>query len=106
MPFRNQLERDLHFAKHGNEFGATDAADYEKMADDFMSGALDADTGECTRPGGLDRIRFGFSTYIEGVACTMPVYLRTFYVVSAMLVARHGGSRGYFSFECGRILFT
>ncbi len=103
MPFNNQLERDLHFAKHGQEFGAVDASDYERMADSFMFDSMVADAHECIRPSGLDRIRFGFSTYIEGVACTQPIYLRTFYIVRTMTVRHHGGSQGYFTYECGRI---
>ncbi len=103
MPFRNQFERDIHFRKHGSEFGATDAADYERMADRFMFGTMDPDTHECTRPRGFDRIRFGYTTYIEGVACTNPVYLRTFYVVNPFLVAGHGGNQGYFTCECARM---
>jgi hypothetical protein len=43
MPFLNKWERDIHFAKHGHEFGAADAADYERMADVFMSGGLEPD---------------------------------------------------------------
>lgn len=104
MPFLNQWERDIHFAKHGHEFGAADAADYERMADVFMSGDLEPDAQQCTRPGGVDRLRFGFVTRRLGVACTRPVYIRTFYVVTVISVATHGGSKGYFQWQCGRIM--
>ena len=103
MPFRNQLERDLHFAKHGHEFGAANASDYERMADGFMFGPTQADARECLRPGGKDRVRFGFTTHIQGVACTQPVFVRTLFVVWPARIQRHNGSQGYFTYECGRI---
>lgn len=107
MAFCNQFERDIHFAKHGHDFGAADASEYEQMADDFMYGPLGPDTHECTRPlgptGVQDELRFDFGTHFEAVACIVPAFIRTFYTVRIMIIARHGGQLGYFAYECGRI---
>lgn len=103
MPFSSTRERDLHFAKHGHEFGATDAIEYERMADEFMFGLMDADTKECIRPGNINRVRFGFGTHYEGVARIVPEFIRTFYPVSMTRIAKHGGEAGYFNHECTRV---
>ena len=103
MPFANDMERELHFWKHGEDFGAVDSLEYERLADDFMYGALGIDTHECIRPQGVDRVRFDYGTHFEGIACTQPAFLRTFYAVSLDLIRKHGGEAGYFRYECGRI---
>ena len=104
MPFQDTLERDLHFAKHGHEFGAADAAEYERMADAFMFGPIAAEVRECIRQNGMDRLRFGYSSHHFGVATTRPVSVRTFYIVRAINIASHGGTREYFQWQCGRIM--
>ena len=38
MPFANPEERADHFHKHGAEFGAKNARDYEAKADAFLLG--------------------------------------------------------------------
>lgn len=86
MPFLDKQERDIHFVKHGHEFGAADAEDYERMADAFMFGALEPDARQCIRPLGGDRLRFGFFTRRLGVACTRPLFIRTFHVVTVISV--------------------
>lgn len=103
MPFLDQLERDTHFVKHGLEFGAIDAEDYERMADVFMFSVLEADAQQCLRAGGIDRLRFGFNTRRLGVACTNPVFIRTFHVVTMIAIASQRDSNGYFRWQCGRI---
>jgi hypothetical protein len=103
MPFANDMERELHFWKHGEEFGAVDAMDYERMADGFLYDPLTGNVHECNRTNGRDRVRFDFGTYIEGVACLRPDFIRTFFVVSLGLVNRHGGPTGYFAHECNRV---
>jgi len=103
MPFANPLERELHFIKHGHKFGATNAQEYERMADVFMFGPMDVDTKECIRPRKIDRVRFGFGTHYEGVACVVPEFVRTFYPVRAVIITRHGGEAEYFAYECGRV---
>jgi hypothetical protein len=72
------------------------------MADDFMFGSLLPDVRECMRPG-VDRLRLGFTTRHFGVACTHPIFLRTFYSVKATLTIRHGGMATYFAYECARV---
>ncbi len=103
MPFANSFERNIHFVKHGHKFGAADALEYERMADQFMYGLLDIDTHECTRPNNVDYIRFGFGTHYEGIICMIRDVLRTFYPVEAIVIARHGGETNYFAHECSRI---
>ena len=103
MPFANDMERELHFWKHGEEFGATDSLEYERLADAFMYGPLGVDTHQCFRPGGIDRVRFDYGTHFEGVACTRPEAVRTFYTVGLGLIRRHGGEAGYFVHECNRV---
>ena len=103
MPVANFWERDIHFARHGHEFGVDDPAEYEQLADSFMSGPMAASTRECTRPRRSDRIRFDFASYHEAVACVSPFFLRTFFIVRNKTVARHGGPAGYFAWDCGRV---
>lgn len=107
MPFRNVLERDLHFTKHGHKFGASDAAEYERMADEFMHGPLGVDTHECKRPvsptGVQDRLRFDFGTHYQGVACIAPVFIRTFHPVELRFILKRGGEAAYFAYQCGRM---
>lgn len=103
MPFSTDFERNLHFTKHGHKFGAADASEYERMADEFMYGPLDIDTHECIRPSGIDRVRFGFGTHYEGVARRFPEFVRTFYPVKATIITRHGGEAEYFAYECSRM---
>ncbi len=103
MPFANAWERDTHFAKHGHEFGVATPLQYEQMADAFMYGPMTAGTHECIRPRGIDRLRFNFGTHHEGVACILPEFLRTFYIVRTKVVTRHGGEAAYFAWDCGRV---
>jgi len=105
MPFCDAWERATHFAKHGHEFAAVDAMEYERIADDFIFGPRDAVTHECTRPSGHERLRFDFVIRYFGVARVVPApeCVKTFYVVKGSTVAHHGGAQGYFQYECGRI---
>lgn len=99
------MERDLHFTKHGHKFGAADASEYERMADEFMFGAQPVDARDCMRPNYGDRVRFGFVSHLEGVARRIPApeCVRTFFPAKRTTIARHGGEAGYFRFECDRI---
>lgn len=103
MPFASVLHRDTHFAKHGHKFGATDAVEYERMADHFMFDAMDANTRECLRPRHSDRFRFGFVTHLAGVVAMQTNFLRTFYPVEPINITRRGGEAGYFYFQCSRV---
>jgi hypothetical protein len=102
MPFVSPWERDIHFARHGHKLGAANAQEYERMADDFMFGNLLPDTRECLRPG-VDRLRLGFTTRNFGVACTHPIFVRTFYPVKASVIVGRGGVATYFAYECARV---
>jgi hypothetical protein len=103
MPFANQLQRDMHFRKHGHEFGAANEIQYEQFADAFMFGDMNDTTNECSRPNGRDRLRFDESNRHFGAACLRPIVLKTFYRVSYLKVMRRGGPLGFFTQECGRI---
>jgi hypothetical protein len=104
VPFVNAFELAIHFARHGADVGAATEADYEALADGFLSGPMNATTQECTRPNLIDYLRFDFSNRHFGVLCLQNKCVRTFYPASAQLVARRGGPVGFFSFECARIM--
>lgn len=61
---RNQLNR--HFTQHGTDFGASNAQEYELMADAFLGGPLPPDIHECTRKQG-DKIRYCVKSQQYGV---------------------------------------
>ena len=103
MPFANAFERAIHFTKHGHKFGLTNENAYEQMADLFMFGPMNADTRECTRPNGNDRLRCETVIRHFGVATIVPALVLTFYPLKASIIHNHGGINGYFTFECGRI---
>lgn len=105
MPFCTVWERDTHFAKHGQKVGAVDAADYERMADEFMFGARQPGTGECIRRKNGDRLRFNRGTRYLCVSRVLPVpeCVRTFYEVEQAVVRHHRGTNTYFRHECDRM---
>lgn len=105
MPFCNTYERDIHFLRHGSEFSATNAEQYERMADAFAFGVMGNDTRECVRRNMIDGIRFDFSSHDFSVCRLAPgaPCIRTFYVVRNATVANHIDEAGYFAFECNRI---
>jgi hypothetical protein len=49
-----------------------------------------------------ERLRFNYMNRHLGVANVKPEYLKTFYAVSLHTVQYHGGSTGYFNYECHR----
>jgi hypothetical protein len=55
--FRDTKLRDGHFKDHGEDFGATSAEQYEKMADNFMTNSLGKSTLEKVRANG-DIVRY------------------------------------------------
>lgn len=105
MPFCSAWERDTHFAKHGHEFGARDAQEYEVMADAFLLGALPLDAQECLRRSRPDRIRLHSRNSTFGVSRIRPApeCVRTFYRVAGHLVTYYGGPLRYLQYECARI---
>jgi pyocin large subunit-like protein len=98
------MHRDTHFLKHGADFGASTAEEYEQMAEEFMFGERDKNTRECTRPNHGQRIRFDFWSRRFGSAeSAVSEHLRTFYRVRQAHIDYHGGENAYFGWECGRI---
>ena len=60
MPFANSEERADHFHKHGAEFGAKNAGDYEAKADAFLLGPKSATLLELySKSGGSGALRSG-----------------------------------------------
>lgn len=102
VPFASELERDLHFTKHGHKFGVSDAVQYEMMADDFMFGAMRISMTECVRPNMIDRLRYNYSNRHFGVAAVAPPYLKTFYPVPFHTIARYRVAANFFAHECSR----
>ena len=96
------MERNLHFARHGAEFGARDEMHYEQMADSFMFGQITVGVTQCVRPNNTDRLRFNDANKHFGVACTGPIFLRTYFLVGAAKIAKHHGGPGFFAYECAR----
>jgi filamentous hemagglutinin len=50
MPFANSQERADHFHKHGADFGAKNAKDYEAKADAFLLGRKAGEVRTYFRP--------------------------------------------------------
>ena len=104
MPFATPLHRDTHFRRHGHEFGATDEFDYERMADAFMDGGVPVGVREALRiHGDQDRVRFRDVDRTLGIVRDSTTIVRSFYIVNAAVVRRHGNEAAYFMYECGRI---
>jgi hypothetical protein len=100
VPFSNVMNRDIHFWRHGWEFGVATAEEYERMADAFMMGQMNADTQECIRPNGNLRDRLDFVTVHFGVAEVRRPVLKTFYIPRPDTISRHGGVAGLFAHYC------
>jgi hypothetical protein len=69
VPFVSAFELAIHFAKHGAKFGAATPADYEALADAFLTGPMNATTDDCTRPNLVDYLRFDSSNRHFGLLC-------------------------------------
>jgi len=96
VPFATVYSRDSHFQRHGQAVGAVDSADYERMADDFMFGAMNVNTRECRRKN-LDFVRLDFVTAHFGVSA-LPRVLKTFFIAGPFRVS----AQDFFNFECRR----
>ena len=68
---------DDHFERHGDDFGAQSAQEYERMADDFLTGPLRPGVQEKHRSNG-DVVRFDAQTDEFGVVSGDGV-IRTYY---------------------------
>lgn len=103
MPFASAYKLASHFVAHGHEFGAANEAEYEQMADMFMSQPLHSDLFECIRLTGTnDRIRLDGAIGYYGVAYGI-LTLRTFHTKSQSQIAAGGGPLGYVSRKCAEI---
>lgn len=70
-----QLNR--HFQEHGGDFGASDASDYERMADAFLGGIKAATVHECVRQSGM-KVRYDPADEAFGVIDNADI-IRTYY---------------------------
>ena len=102
MPFANAEERSLHFARHGHEFAASDALQYEGMADAFMAAPMTITTRECIRPNQTHRVRLNVANKHFGVAVVQSEIILTYYIVPLHKVIRRGGIATFFTYECSR----
>jgi hypothetical protein len=76
--FVDQVRLDDHFNRHGADFGATSSAQYQRMADDFLTGPRNSSTLEITRTNG-DVVRYDPTTDAFGVVSSNGS-IRTYYV--------------------------
>lgn len=102
MPFANDQERALHFKRHGHEFQAANALEYENMADAFMTAPLAITMRECVRPNGTDRVRINIANKHFGVGVVQSEIVQTFYIVPMHKVIRRGGIVAFHNYECAR----
>ena len=61
VPFKHRHDLERHFVRHGEEFDAETADEYQRRADEFMNGPLRQGALECRKING-DLIRFDPST--------------------------------------------
>jgi hypothetical protein len=102
MPFANNLERDLHFERHGPALGAKSAIEYEVMADTFMTRPLTLTMRECIRPNQTDRVRINVANHHFGVGVVASAVIQTYYIAPLHRVIRRGGIAQFFDYECKR----
>ncbi|HUN45611.1 MAG TPA: hypothetical protein VMU85_03780 [Stellaceae bacterium] len=76
--FADQGRLNDHFAKHGSDFGATSAGEYERQADSFLTGPRGPDTLEKIRTSNGDIVRFNPKTDEFGVI-SREGKIRTYY---------------------------
>jgi len=102
MPFANAFERDIHFKKHGSDFGAATEIQYEQMADAFMTAPLTLTMRQCVRPNGTDRVRINIANKHFGVGAVASAIIQTYYIVPFHRYVRRNGIVGFFNYECAR----
>lgn len=115
--FVNERQRNRKFFKHGADFGASNAEEYERLADEFLGGPVADGVLECSRSEG-DRLRYDPRTERYGVLGSDDV-IRTFFkpvpcssirdVTLRNIAIERGMCHGYatnllyFQSECRRI---
>lgn len=106
-----QLHR--HFSEHGGDFGASNANEYERMADEFLGGSKPEAVHECARRGGA-RLRYDpiteafgvldsddtIRTYFKPVPCSSVPGARREAVRRSGRCHRHANNLVYFRAEC------
>jgi hypothetical protein len=102
VPFSTVYKRDSHFQRHGHQFGAANAIEYEQMADSFMFGVMNGTTQERLRPNGRMKNRMDFATIHFGSAEVARPIVATFYIPHPDTIARHGGAIQLFADYCAR----
>jgi hypothetical protein len=113
--FESVAELNDHFQRHGSDFGASRANEYERMADAFLGGEKTATAHECVRSRGiklrydpadeafgvLDRANI-IRTYFKPVPCSsLPGALRSS-VKRAGLCHGCANNLAYFRAECAK----
>jgi hypothetical protein len=115
--FVNERQRNRKFTKHGADFGASNAQEYARYADEFLGGIAPDGVLECPRSEG-DKLRFDprtnaygvldaggvIRTFFKPVPCSSirDVSLRTIAIESGMCHG-HATNLLYFQSECRRI---
>ena len=75
--FESLLQLKRHFGEHGDDFRASNAIDYEQMADEFLGGEKREGVHECIRRCGA-RVRYDPSSEAYGVL-DAELIIRTYY---------------------------
>jgi len=75
--FADQAKLDDHFARHGRDFGAKNAREYQAQADNFLTASKPAGVLEKSRPNG-DIVRYNPGTHEFGVV-SRGGSIRTYY---------------------------
>lgn len=75
--FADQAKLDDHFARHGRDFGAKNALEYQAQADNFLTASKPAGVLEKSRPNG-DVVRYNPGTHEFGVV-SKGGSIRTYY---------------------------
>lgn len=97
MPFKHRYSRDNHFERHGDEFSAKTADEYEKMAEKFMYGPLPPGVKECKRTDGVI-VRFDPATAAFGTM-SKDKRIYTYMLVMPPFGPGHT-AESYFEHEC------
>lgn len=97
VPFKHRYDLQRHFVRHGEEFGAATADEYERLADAFLMEPLRDGALECTRKG--DLIRFDPRTNEFGIRATQG-HIATFMVLRVLPSDRKTALE-YFQSNCG-----
>jgi filamentous hemagglutinin len=98
MPFANSAERADHFHKHGVDFGAKNARDYEAKADAFLLGPKSSTALDYTRSQG-DLVRFDPATDEFGVLSASGE-VRTYFRPVPGVTHKRSTNLEYFNVSC------